>query len=96
MDSHSSSEAIDQDRRHLLGIATLAFAATPFGKIGAAQAQSAGSAVSFAALKQVDAGVLNDNPDHVAIVIHNYRWRLAWRRVRRGTTISSNGWRTHR
>jgi alpha-beta hydrolase superfamily lysophospholipase len=58
MDSHSSFEAIDQDRRHLLGVATLALAAAPFGRIGAAQAQPAGSPASFA-LKQVDAGMLN-------------------------------------
>jgi pimeloyl-ACP methyl ester carboxylesterase len=28
-----------------------------------------------------------DNPDHVEIVIHNYRWRSAWRRERLSTTI---------
>ena len=28
-----------------------------------------------------------DNPDHVAIVIHNYRWRLGWPRASRSTTI---------
>lgn len=32
-----------------------------------------------------------DNPDHVAIVVHNYRWRLASPRARRGTTIWNNG-----
>lgn len=26
-----------------------------------------------------------DNPDHVAITIHNYRWRLAWSRARRAS-----------
>ena len=33
-----------------------------------------------------------DNPDHVAIVIHNYRWRLGWPRARRNTTIWKSGW----
>ena len=32
-----------------------------------------------------------DNPDHVAIVIHNYRWRLGSRRVRPNTTSWSGG-----
>jgi pimeloyl-ACP methyl ester carboxylesterase len=31
-----------------------------------------------------------DNPDHVAIVIHNYRWRLGLGRERRNTTIWKN------
>lgn len=58
MDIVSSSEAIDWQRRHLLGAAALALAAAPLGTI-AARAQSAGSGPSFTALKQVDAGVLN-------------------------------------
>jgi pimeloyl-ACP methyl ester carboxylesterase len=58
MDIISSSEAIDRQRRHLLGAAALALAAAPLGTI-AARAQSAGSGASFATLKQVDAGVLN-------------------------------------
>ncbi|MFD7406672.1 alpha/beta fold hydrolase [Streptomyces sp. NPDC059866] len=32
-----------------------------------------------------------DNPDHVGIVVHNYRWRLAWPTVTRATTDSSSG-----
>jgi pimeloyl-ACP methyl ester carboxylesterase len=28
-----------------------------------------------------------DNPDHVGIVIHNYRWRMGLRKVNRNTTI---------
>jgi pimeloyl-ACP methyl ester carboxylesterase len=58
MDSISSSEAIDQERRRLLGLAGLALAAAPFGAAGAQPAGS-GTAASFAALKQVEAGVLS-------------------------------------
>ena len=29
------------------------------------------------------------NPDHVAIVIHNYRWRLSWPGVNTDTTSST-------
>ncbi len=32
-----------------------------------------------------------DNPDHVSIVIHNYRWRLAWPKARRNMMIWKNG-----
>ena len=32
-----------------------------------------------------------DNPDHVSIVIHNYRWRLAWPKANRNTTIWKSG-----
>ena len=32
-----------------------------------------------------------DNPDHVAIVIHNYRWRLGWPRASRNMTIWKSG-----
>jgi pimeloyl-ACP methyl ester carboxylesterase len=65
------SQQINLDRRHLLGAAVLTLAAAPFAMSGAAFAQfgtakSAGpSAIklaantSFAALKQIEAGVLN-------------------------------------
>jgi hypothetical protein len=33
-----------------------------------------------------------DNPDHVAIVIHNYRWRLHWYRASRNMTIWKSSW----
>ncbi|TXL72245.1 alpha/beta hydrolase [Vineibacter terrae] len=54
-------DAIDRQRRRFLGGAALVAAAAGFGTIGAAWAQSAksGGATSFAALKQIDAGVLN-------------------------------------
>ena len=32
------------------------------------------------------------NPDHVDIVIHNYRWRLSWRPVSRNTTTWTAAW----
>jgi pimeloyl-ACP methyl ester carboxylesterase len=32
------------------------------------------------------------NPDHVAIVIHNYRWRLDWQRANRNMTTWKGGW----
>ena len=32
-----------------------------------------------------------DNPDHVAIAIHNYRWRLGWAMASRATTIWRSG-----
>ena len=61
------SELINQDRRRFFGIASAAIAAAPFVTIGAADAQPAKDAVpiksganaSFAALKQIDAGLLN-------------------------------------
>jgi pimeloyl-ACP methyl ester carboxylesterase len=65
------SEEIDQDRRRLLGRATLTMAAAELGMIGAADAQSnkmKPNAVipvkpvtntSFGSLRQIDAGVLN-------------------------------------
>ena len=34
-----------------------------------------------------------DNPDHVAIVIHNYRWRLGLAPGGRNTTSWKSGWR---
>jgi pimeloyl-ACP methyl ester carboxylesterase len=63
-------DAIDHDRRHFFGTAALALAAAQFGVAGAADAQAAspksanlpaikpGATVSFASLKQIDAGVL--------------------------------------
>jgi len=60
------SEQINQDRRRLLRTAILTIAATELARIGAAHAQSRiigpikpGTNTSFAALKQIDAGVLN-------------------------------------
>ncbi|HEX2888206.1 alpha/beta hydrolase [Vineibacter terrae] len=54
-------DAIDRQRRRFLGGGALVAAAAGFGTIGAARAQPAksGGATSFAALKQIDAGVLN-------------------------------------
>jgi pimeloyl-ACP methyl ester carboxylesterase len=65
MNASDSSEAIDRDRRHFLGAAAAALAAP--GVIGAAQADTSasipavkpGAHTTFAAMKQVDAGVLN-------------------------------------
>jgi len=62
------SEAIDHDRRSLVGTAALTLAAAQLGTIGAADAQTRptqlpaikpGTNTYFAAMKQVDAGVLN-------------------------------------
>ncbi len=50
-------EQIDQGRRRLFGAAAATVAAAAFGMAGRARAQAAG-ATSFAALKQVDAGLL--------------------------------------
>ena len=64
-------EAIDRQRRRLLGAAALTIAAAEFGIIGSAGAQAGkakskglratkpGTHTSFASLKQLDAGVLN-------------------------------------
>jgi pimeloyl-ACP methyl ester carboxylesterase len=71
MDKVKTSEETNRDRRRFLGSAALTIAATQLGTIGAAQAQSdaakaaeraagtPGASQSFAALKQIDAGVLN-------------------------------------
>lgn len=71
MDTIKIAEEIDQPRRHFLGSAAMAFAAAQFITIGSASAQSSGTKrpdppaikpgmnKSFAALKQVDAGLLN-------------------------------------
>jgi pimeloyl-ACP methyl ester carboxylesterase len=32
-----------------------------------------------------------DNPDHVSLVIHNYRWRLTWLKASRNMTILKGG-----
>ena len=60
------SEAINRDRRRLLGAAVLTLAASELATIGSADAQPAkinptkpGTNTSFASLKQIDAGVLN-------------------------------------
>jgi pimeloyl-ACP methyl ester carboxylesterase len=57
---------IDCDRRRFLGTAAMTIAATEFGMIGSADAQSSkmgpikpGTNTSFSSLKQIDAGVLN-------------------------------------
>src|SRR5436190_6859026 len=65
----SMPEQINQRRRKVLGSAIMALAASELGIIGAARAQSSnlgqllptrpGTHTSFAALKQIDAGVLN-------------------------------------
>jgi pimeloyl-ACP methyl ester carboxylesterase len=65
MDAIEPSEHIDRRRRQLLGAAALTLAATPFGVIGSAVAQTkvpaikSGTNVSFGPLKQIDAGLLN-------------------------------------
>jgi pimeloyl-ACP methyl ester carboxylesterase len=60
------SDAINHDRRRFLGAAAMTIAATELAAIGSARAQSSrvpaikpGTNTSFAALKQIDAGVLN-------------------------------------
>src|SRR5947199_2325247 len=60
------SEAINRDRRRLLGAAVLTLAASELATIDSADAQSPkinpikpGTNTSFASLKQIDAGVLN-------------------------------------
>src|SRR6202008_3875943 len=60
------SEEINHDRRRLLGTAVLTIAAPELAMIGSAHAQSRkitpirpGTNTSFAALKQIDAGLLN-------------------------------------
>ena len=59
---------IDRDRRRFFGVAAMAVAAVQLGDGGRAEAQQAetkmpaikpGTNTSFAALKQIDAGVLN-------------------------------------
>jgi pimeloyl-ACP methyl ester carboxylesterase len=63
-----TADDIDQDRRHLLGAAAMAVAATQFGAINTAAAQRTeakmpaikpGTNTSFGPLKQVNAGLLN-------------------------------------
>jgi pimeloyl-ACP methyl ester carboxylesterase len=59
------SEAIDCQRRRVIGTAALAMAAVKFGIVGTAAAQSdkaspkPGTSTSFATLKQIEAGALN-------------------------------------
>src|SRR3954447_17605572 len=84
----SMSEEIDHRRRSLLGAAAVTLAAE-FGIIGAAEAQSGkptqvpgikpGTHTSFAALKQIDAGVLNvsyaeDGPPNGPPVLLLHGW----------------------
>jgi len=71
MAATGSSEKIDDQRRRLLGLAAATIGAARLGMIGAARAQPAatgpaplsaakpGTHTSFAALKRIDAGVLN-------------------------------------
>jgi pimeloyl-ACP methyl ester carboxylesterase len=71
VDKIKTSEDIDQHRRNFLGNAAITMAATQFGMIGSAAAQSSkakpaglpaikpGTHTSFGPLKQIDAGVLN-------------------------------------
>lgn len=37
-----------------------------------------------------------DNPDHVAITISNYRWRLGLEKGKRSMPAMNNGWRRYR
>src|SRR3977135_4440483 len=60
------AEQINQDRRRLLGTATLTIAAAELAMLGSADAQSGqinpikpGTNTSFSSLKQIDAGLLN-------------------------------------
>src|SRR6202158_304101 len=71
MDEIKTPETIDRQRRRFLGAAALIMAAAEFGMIGSAAAQAGkakstglpaikpGTHTSFAAIKQIDAGVLN-------------------------------------
>ena len=65
MHSLDTLEEIDQERRHFLGAAAMAVAATQFGLIPSAAAQQATEApptrpaASFGPLKQIDAGALS-------------------------------------
>src|SRR5689334_21292577 len=62
MDKARTSEAVNAHRRRFLGTAAVTLAAAQLGAIGAAKALPAitpGTNTSFAALKQIDAGVLN-------------------------------------
>src|SRR5712692_6352605 len=71
MGGRSMYKEIDQDRRRFLGTAAMAIAAAQFGMSGSAKAQSSkpqladrprsksGTNKAFAAVKQIDAGVLN-------------------------------------
>jgi pimeloyl-ACP methyl ester carboxylesterase len=80
------SEEIKYGRRHFLGAAAMSIAASELGMIGSADAQSGkatpvkpGTNTSFAALKQVDAGVLNvgyaeDGPAGGPVVILLHGW----------------------
>jgi predicted alpha/beta-fold hydrolase len=87
MTSIKVPEAINHDRRHFFGTAAMTIAATQLGMTGFANAQpsktklatvppvKAGTNTSFAALKQIDAGVLNTGyaeagpPDGPAVIL---------------------------
>src|SRR5215470_7137395 len=58
----NTTDGIDRDRRHFVGVASLAFAAAQLGLRGSAAAQSTnspGSNTSLGPLTQIDAGLLN-------------------------------------
>jgi pimeloyl-ACP methyl ester carboxylesterase len=71
METLKMAEEINHDRRHFFGTAAMTVAAAQLGMIGSAKAQSSttpsselptikpGTNTSFAALRQIDAGVLN-------------------------------------
>jgi hypothetical protein len=71
MDQMKTTEEVDQHRRRLFGTAAMTVAAAQLGMIGAAHAQAdktkptqlptirPGTNTTFAALKQIDAGLLN-------------------------------------
>jgi hypothetical protein len=83
------SNDIDHDRRRFLGSAAMTIAAVQLGAFGAAEARvttmnqlkqidagrlNVGYAEAGPAFDRSAASF--DNPDHVSITIHNYRWRL--------------------
>jgi hypothetical protein len=74
------SEEINCDRRRFLGTAAMTIAAAQLGGFGSANAQAkakpASPKWSFDDATFDRSAASFDNPDHVAITIHNYRWRL--------------------
>ena len=71
------SGKIDPDRRCFLGTVAMTIAAAQFGMIDSATFER--TAASF------------KNPDHVSIVIHNYRWRLGLAEASRNIPIWKSG-----
>ena len=78
-----SSEDIDPRRRRLLGVAAASLAAAPLATIGSAAQARETNPATFAALKQIDAGVLNigyaeagpaDGP--VVILLHGWPYDI--------------------